>query len=249
MPETTIPLTAPVTPAGNETGTLFLPVFGNVSGPPLLIVMGGICCALVIIDLFIQPVATYTISRRRRGVIGGAYILIIAGLGAGLLSFQALSRQGQISSPYVFILIPISVYLIVSCLFLVIGTLLKRPLRWALGGHILFSIMCAFTAALALIGSPQDVRNPLILTFGSALLGGIAARWEFNVFGSGPSGERPAHDDTGRHYPDATVVSGNTLPVPESFPAELLDRYTRPELIGMGGIARVFKAENNFKGE
>jgi hypothetical protein len=248
-PETTIPITAPVTPAVNTTGTLFLPVFGNISGLPFLLVMGGICCVLVMIDLFLQPVTAPTISGKRRGLISTAYILIIGGLGTGLLFFQVLSNQGQISSPYIFILVPIAVYLIVSCLFLIAGTLLARPLRWALGGHILFSIICAFTAVLALIGSLPEVRTPLVLTFASAVLGGIAARWEFNVFGSGVSGERTVRDDNGGTSPDATVIPDRTLPVPESFPTDLLDRYTRPVLIGMGGIARVFKAENNLTGE
>jgi hypothetical protein len=223
---------------------------GGFSGFPFLLVMGGICSVLVMIDLFVHPASVRTIPGRQRGALAAAYGFIIAGLVIGLSFFNALAAQNQAGSPYVSILLPVSVYLIVSCLALFAGTILAHPLRWTLGGHIFFSLVCAFTAALALIGSPPDVRIPLVLTFASALVGGIAARWEFLFFGhSGTSGESGVHHDTGTFPPDATVVPGRTLPVPESFPPELLDRYARPELIGMGGIARVFRAENNITGE
>jgi hypothetical protein len=232
------------------TGPLLPPLFGNAGGSPFLLVMGGICGILVIIDLFLRPVGAITLAGRQRGLLVAAYALMAVGLGLGLWLLNTLVVQNQAGSPYFLILLLVSVYLIVSCFVLFAGTLIARPLRWTLGGHIFFSIVCALTAALALIGSQPEVRIPLALTFAAALVGGIAARWESLSFGTtGSPVERGIQDNTGTPPPDATIVPGRSLPVPESFPPELLDRFSRPELIGMGGIARVFRAENNINGE
>ncbi len=207
---------------------------------------------LVVIDLFRQPTGILTIAARQRGILTAVYGLIAGGLVAGLFIFNSLAAGGQPVSPFSFIILPVSVYLIVSSLVLFAGALLAHPLRWTLGGHIFFSLVCAFSAAIALIGSPPEIRIPLALTFASALAGGIAARWEFLAFGlSGLPFTGTPHDDTGRGAPppDATIVPGRPAPVPDSFPPELCDRYTAPELIGMGGIARVFRAEKTGSGE
>ncbi len=212
--------------------------------------MGGLCTILVMIDLFVQPVPFQSIPARQRGILFLSYALIVAGLVIGLSFFNRISAPSPGGSPYLLIIIPVSGYLVISGLALFAGTLLAHPLRWTLGGHILFSLVTAFTAALALIGSSPEIRLPLAITFACALVGGIAARWEFLFFGlSGGRDEAGPHDGTSTSPPGATIVPMRTLPVPESFPAELLEKYESPELIGVGGIARVFRAENMITGE
>lgn len=252
----TITTAETTSPPVNITGMVFPPIFGGISGVPFILVMSVLCIVLVMVDLFIQPIADKRLPGIQRGVLFLAYALVVAGFFIVLWYFNNTLLLNHTGSPFFFIIIPVSGYLIISGLALFAGTLLAHPLRWTLGGHILFSLVCAFISALALIGSPPAVRIPLALTFGCALIGGLAARWEFLFWGlswNPVEGGRPyrtgGSNGPGTAPPGATIVSARTMSVPESFPPELLEKYSQPELIGMGGIARVYKAVNNATGE
>ena len=241
---TIIPSTSP-TADSNTTGPVFPPLAGGISGIPALMLMGGLCVGLVMVDLFLRSVPESSLPPGKRAILFILYLVVVAGLIGALVLFSTILNPGDESTPYIPLLIPLSGYLLVSGLALLAGTILTHPLRWTLGGHILFSLIGAFTAALALIGSPSVLRIPLLLTFGCSLIGGIAARWEYVSFVFTEKVTAGAGRDDGSGI---TLVGSRTSPVPSTFPVELLDKFQNPELIGVGGIARVFRADNILSG-
>ncbi len=243
------PATTPPPGDMNVTGPALLPWIRGASGFSVLMLMGGLCAGLVLIDLFSRQ-APQPVNRSRRAILFLAYLTVIGALVGALVLFSRVLTTLQEIPPFISILIPVCGYLLVSGLALFAGALLSHPLKWTLGGHILISLIAAFTAALTLIGSTPDLRIPVLLSFGAAIIGGFCARWEYvsSTFhdkeGKAPPADRGS--DTG---PEATFVPSRTSPTTSSsFPTELLDKYLNPELIGMGGIARVFRAESALSG-
>ncbi|NYT21088.1 MAG: protein kinase [Methanomicrobiales archaeon] len=247
---TSVSTTVP-TGGGNITGPVLPPWIRGMSGISALMLMGGLCAGLVMVDLFSQQPPGSSIPLSRRAFLFLAYLAVIGGLIGALLLFSRELQGVQDIPPFISILIPVSGYLLISGLALFAGTLLSHPLKWTLSGHILISLIAAFTAALAVIGSSPDLRIPILICFGAALVGGFGARWEYVSLTSsgGEPPEAPAGpvSDTGPH---ATFIPSRTTPTtPSSFPTELFEKYAGPELIGVGGIARVFRAENTGTGE
>jgi len=169
-------------------------------------------------------------------------VFIIAGLAGAVYLINRSGILRETIPPFIAIILPVSVYLVLSGIALSAGTLLSKSLKWTVSGHLLFSIVGVFVAALALISTPEDLRIPLIIIFLCALAGGAISRWESRFFGfiSRPEIPGPSSD---------TIITPRSPTIPASFPSELLEKYSQPELIGMGGIARVFKAYNNQTGE
>jgi len=206
--------------------------------------MGGICIVLVMVDILSRSVPESSLSSGKRVLLFILYLVVVAGLIGALALFSTRLNPEEVFSPYISLIIPLSGYLLVSGLALLAGTVLTHPLKWTLGGHILFSLIGAFTAALALMGSSSFVRIPLLLTFGCALIGGLAARWEYVSFVfTDRTGPRTGATSS------ITLIGSQTSPIPSTFPVELLDKFQNPELIGVGGIARVFRADNIQSGE
>ena len=207
--------------------------------------MGGLCAGLVLIDLFFRQ-ASKPVDRSRRVILLLVYLMIIGGLVGAFVLFSRVLTSVQEIPPFISILIPVCGYLLISGLALFAGVLLSHPLKWTLAGHILVSLIAAFTAVLALIGSTPDFRIPVLIGFGTAIIGGLGARWEYVslTLPGGDDNASPAGQlsDTSPH---ATFIPSRTSPtIPSSFPTEILDKYLSPELIGTGGIARVFRAES-----
>lgn len=221
-----------------------------MGGIPLLLLMGGLCAGLVTIDLFMHHGKQPPIARSKKVALFLAYMLVIGGLGGALVLFSHGLAKIQEVPPFINFLIPASGYLLVSGLALFAGIVLSHPLRWTIGGHILVSLVTAFTAALALIGSNPVLRLPILFSLGAAIIGGFGARWEYtSLIRESEEKTEPYSpvNDTSSH---ATFIPSRTSPTtPSSFPADLLEKYAGPELIGMGGIARVFRAENTVSGE
>jgi hypothetical protein len=241
---TIIPATSPAADS-NTTGPAFPPLTGGISGISALMLMGGLCVGLVTVDLFTRSVPESSLFPGKRVILFILYLAVVAGLIGSLALFSTILNPGDENPLYIPLLITLSGYLLVSGLALLAGTILAHPLRWTLGGHILFSLIGAFTAALALIGSSSVLRIPLLLTFGCSLIGGIAARWEYISY---VFKEKTAVDAVTGEGPGITLVGSRISPVPSTFPVELLDKFQNPELIGVGGIARVFRADNILSG-
>ena len=168
--------------------------------------------------------------------------MIIAGLiGAVFISYRSGLLNGSIP-PFIAILLPVSAYLATSGLILSFATLLSRSLKWTVSGHLLLSLIGVFIAALALVTTPEGFRIPLLIIFSCALAGAVISRWEARLLDTIPVTESTS-------VPTETIVIPRSPTIPTSFPKELLEKYSDPQLIGMGGVARVFKAINNRTGE
>lgn len=193
-------------------------------------------------DLVVWPRLQVTFPPRRKELVALSYGIIIAGLAAAVFLLFRSGIPNQDFSPFIVMLLPVSAYLALSGLALLSATLLSRSLRWTASGHLIVSLIGVFIAALALINSPAGLKIPILIIFVSALAGGAIARWESRLFGSIPLPESPGRSSE-------TMITPRSPTVPVSFPAELLEKYSNPELIGMGGMARVFKAQNNQTGD
>jgi hypothetical protein len=181
-------------------------------------------------------------SPRRRELIALLYVIISAALTGAVYLVNRTGILRETIPPFIAIILPVSAYLLLSALALSAGTLLSKPLKWTISGHLLFSIIGGIVAALALITIPAGLRTPLLIIFFCALAGGAIARWESGFFGRISPPESPGTSSD-------TIITPRSPTIPASFPAELLEKYSEPQLIGMGGIARVFKAYNIQTGE
>jgi hypothetical protein len=195
-------------------------------------------------DIVIRPRPSLVLPGRRREIISLFYVLIIAGLTGAVFLFYRAGILRENIPPFITILIPVSAYLVISGLALFAGTLLSQPLRWTVSGYLLFSLIGVFVAALALINTPANLRIPLIIIFSCALAGSVIARWESRFFSPISRPEGPGSSPS-----PETIISPRSPTIPATFPEELLEKYSEPQLIGMGGVARVFKAYNNQTGE
>ncbi len=193
-------------------------------------------------DLVVRPRLQVTFPPRRKELVALSYGIIIAGLAAAVFLLSRSGILGQNFPPFIVMLLPVSAYLALSGLVLLAATLLSRSFRWTASGHLIVSLIGVFVAALALINTPAGLKTPILIIFVSALAGAAIARWESRLFGSTPLPESPGRSSE-------TIIIPRSPTVPVSFPAELLEKYSEPELIGMGGMARVFKAHNNQTGE
>jgi hypothetical protein len=193
-------------------------------------------------DLVVRPRLQVTFPLREKELVALSYGIIVTGLAAAVFLLSRSGIPGQDFPPFIVMLLPVSAYLVLSGLALLAATLLSRSLRWTTSGHLIVSLVGVFVAALALINTPAGLKTPLLIILVSALAGGVIARWESRLFGSTPLPESPGRSSE-------TIIIPRSPTVPVSFPAELLDKYSEPELIGMGGMARVFKAHNNQTGD
>lgn len=193
-------------------------------------------------DLVIRPGPVILLPARKKGLIVLSYLLIVGVLAGAVFLVYHTGIFTQAIPPFIAILMPVSAYLVLSGLALSAGTLLSRAMKCTVSGHLLFSLIGIFVAALALMTTTQDLRIPVILIFSSAIAGGALARWEFQFFGAfyRNGGSSPSPD---------TMITPKSPTIPASFPEELLEKYSEPQLIGMGGVARVFKATNTQTGE
>lgn len=238
---------ADTTPPFNSNttgGTPFPAIPGGLNPLMVLLLTGGLCIVPLMADLVIRPRSPVTLPGRTRELISLSYGLIIAGLTGAVFLVYRTGILRETIPPFIAIILPVSAYLVISGLALFTGTLLSQPLRWTASGHLLFSLIGVFVAALALINTPADLRIPLILIISCALAGCAIARWESRFFSSISPPE-----SSGLSPSPETIISPRSPTIPATFPEELLEKYSEPQLIGMGGVARVFKAYNNQTGE
>jgi len=252
--ETNIPLpasnqtTAPVTIEINGTGrgnntalSLFPPIPGKLNPFIVILLSGGLCLVPLITDTVIQPMPPVQFRAQRKMTTGLFYLGIVAGIiGAAFYTYHSGLLSDTIP-PFIAILLPVSAYLVISALVLTVGTLLSKSLKYTVSGHLLISLIGVFIAALALIATNVEYRLPLLILFSCALAGAVVSRRESRDLRAMPVAENPV-------LPTETIIAPRSPTIPTSFPKELLEKYSDPQLIGMGGVARVFKAINNQNG-
>jgi hypothetical protein len=248
-PETPSSLTPGVSPtataevtANITAGPFFPKIPGGLNPLTLLLLTGVLCVIPLTADIVVSPRRPVKFPARKREIIGLIYLLIVAGLIGSVFLVYRTGILSETIPPFVAILIPVSAYLALSATALFTGTLLSKSLKWTASGHLLFSLVGVFVATLALINTPAGLRNPLVIIFSCALAGAAIARWESRFFNSVSPKEYPGS-------PGETIIIPKSPTIPASFPAELLEKYSDPQLIGMGGVARVFRALNRQTGE
>ena len=242
--QTTDPVTIEIngTGRGNNTALSYFPTIPGKLNPFIVILLsGGLCLVPLITDTVIQPRPPVQFRTQRKMTTGLFYLGIVAGIiGAGFYTYHSGLLSNTIP-PFISILLPVSAYLVISGLVLTVGTLLSRSLKYTISGHLLLSLMGVFIAALALIATKVEYRLPLLIIFSCALAGAVVSRRESRDLRAMPVAENPV-------LPTETIIAPRSPTIPTSFPKELLEKYSDPQLIGMGGVARVFKAINNQNG-
>ncbi|OPZ45015.1 MAG: serine/threonine-protein kinase [Euryarchaeota archaeon ADurb.BinA087] len=243
--QTTDPVTIEIngTGRGNNTALSYFPTIPGKLNPFIVILLsGGLCLVPLITDTVIQPRPPVQFRTQRKMTTGLFYLGIVAGIiGAGFYTYHSGLLSNTIP-PFISILLPVSAYLVISGLVLTVGTLLSRSLKYTISGHLLLSLMGVFIAALALIATKVEYRLPLLIIFSCALAGAVVSRRESRDLRAMPVAENPV-------LPTETIIAPRSPTIPTSFPKELLEKYSDPQLIGMGGVARVFKAINNQTGD
>ena len=178
---------------------------------------------------------------QRKMATGLFYLGFVAGIiGAAFYTYHSGLLSDTIP-PFIVILLPVSAYLVISALVIIVGTLLSKSLKYTVSGHLLISLIGVFIAALALIATNVEYRLPLLVFFSCALAGAEVSRRESRDLRTMPVAEKTL-------LPTETIIAPRSPTIPASFPKELLEKYSDPQLIGMGGVARVFKAINNQNG-
>jgi hypothetical protein len=227
----------------NGTAGPFSPTFPGGLNPFMVVLLtGGLCVVPLMADLVIRPQTPAIFPPRRKELIALLYGCISIGLAGAVYLINHTGILRETIPPFIAIILPVSAYLLLSGLALFTGTLLSKSLKWTVSGHLLFSVIGGFVAALALISTQAGLRTPLFIIFFCALVGSAISRWESHFFGFTSRPESPGLSSN-------TIITPRSPTIPASFPAELLEKYSEPQLIGMGGIARVFKAYNNQTGE
>jgi len=242
--QTTAPVTIEIngTGRGNNTALSFFPPIPGKLNPFIVILLsGGLCLVPLITDTVIQPMPSVQFRAQRKMTTGLFYLGIVAGIiGAAFYTYHSGLLSDTIP-PFIAILLPVSAYLVISALVLTVGTLLSKSLKYTVSGHLLISLIGVFIAALALIATNVEYRLPLLILFSCALAGAVVSRRESRDLRAMPVAENPV-------LPTETIIAPRSPTIPTSFPKELLEKYSDPQLIGMGGVARVFKAINNQNG-
>jgi Serine/threonine protein kinase len=170
---------------------------------------------------------------------------IIQAISSGLFPVLSLA-----SLPFILIF-----YLAISSIALFIGSVLAWPFRWTLRIHAVSGVMVLVTGLMALGGPSQVNFFPLAIAMALSPLSSVLALWQerrlyssenYNAGAPTGTGGVPSHT-TGGYDDDKTVVVQQSTA--DFLPLELSGKYSEISFIGMGGLARVYKAINNRSGE
>ncbi len=183
----------------------------------------------------------------RRRLLGCAVFAIpCAAIGVVLHWFLEYSPSGSwgFFPELASVIVPLLLYLILSSIALMMGTLLSWPFRGTMKAHTVAGVLVIFLSLLTFIAGEPSNRFVAGVMLLSGVLTTLAARWQDGTYGSRPEGESvpPAGSVVPGGGPDETKVVSTTAR--GMFPQELTDKYTVLEFVGSGGLARVFKARN-----
>ncbi len=263
---TTVQRTPGVTPTvsgvqGNTSNTTGQPPDAGPKEPGIslfagilvTIIAGGFCAGVLSYDLFFMKSPRYPGSAVKKGFFAIAYAIIavflvnaiIQAIGSGL--FPVLS---PISLPFVLIF-----YLAISSIALIIGSVLSWPFRWTLRIHAVSGVMVLLTG-LMVLGEPSQINTfPLAVAMALSPLSSVLALWQerrlYSTENNGavtlPGTNAVPLSDSGVYDNDKTVVVQPSAI--EFLPQELSEKYSEISFIGMGGLARVYRAIDNRSGE
>jgi len=242
LPNQTVP-----TLPGNGTMPPSSPV---IPGGLILLAAGALATLLIIRDVLG--------SRRQIGIplfrrLVSFALFAIPCIAMGVVLHWYLIYQGEsvgaLNPELIAVAMPLVMYMILSSIALMIGSLISWPFRGTLKVHIIAGVMLIFLAFMSLLtGDPsrQFITGVMLL---AAILSTLAARWQDGIYWPG-QGEMPGAPDMRSAFPDGQTdlrtpaIAGNGM-----FPKELTEKYEVMEFVGSGGLARVYRARNLQSGQ
>jgi len=227
------------------------PTFPPIPGAFIILATGGLATIILSRDV-LGSTRKREVPIRRRLLAFALFAIPCTAMGVVLHWYLAYSTESAwgLFPEIVAVVIPLTLYLILSSTALMMGALLSWPFRGTLKAHTIAGVLVIFLAFLALIGGDPSVRFIAGVMLLSGVLSTLAARWQDGVYGhdqEGGEGGMPSPGILPRTGPDETSVIPTS--VRSMFPPELANKYAGAEFIGSGGLARVFKARNLQTGQ
>jgi hypothetical protein len=172
---------------------------------------------------------------------------------AQAMALHATIRSGGAGGGLFFdlavIVIPVSLYLVLSGTGLVIGALLSWPFRGMLKAHTVAGVVMVFLSLFSLARGDDPAPAITGLFLLSGLLAALGARWQEGLYPAGKGHGTPGEAEN-RVAGDSSDVT-RALPSRGQgmLPPDLADKYSSIEFIGSGGLAHVYRAVNSATGQ
>ncbi|HRS93329.1 MAG TPA: serine/threonine-protein kinase, partial [Methanolinea sp.] len=172
---------------------------------------------------------------------------------AQAMALHATIRSGGAGGALFFdlavVVIPVSLYLVLSGTGLVIGALLSWPFRGMLKAHTVAGVVMVFLSLFSLARGDDPAPAITGLFLLSGLLAALGARWQEGLY--------PAGKGHGTRGEAENRVAGDSSDVTRALPSrgqgmlppDLADKYSSIEFIGSGGLAHVYRAVNSATGQ
>ncbi|HQE86354.1 MAG TPA: serine/threonine-protein kinase, partial [Methanolinea sp.] len=257
--ESTIPAGLPATsPVPSNTTVPFETGPGNQGGllPPssplrtLLVLVTGLLATVILSRDVLSSSREPLIPLKKR--IIALFVLGIPCV-AQAMALHATIRSGGAGGALFFdlavVVIPVSLYLVLSGTGLVIGALLSWPFRGMLKAHTVAGVVMVFLSLFSLARGDDPAPAITGLFLLSGLLAALGARWQEGLY--------PAGKGHGTRGEAENRVAGNSSDVTRALPSrgqgmlppDLADKYSSIEFIGSGGLAHVYRAVNSATGQ
>jgi len=257
--ESTIPAGLPATsPVPSNTTEPFETGPGNQGGllPPssplrtLLVLVTGLLATVILSRDVLSSSREPLIPLKKR--IIALFVLGIPCV-AQAMALHATIRSGGAGGALFFdlavVVIPVSLYLVLSGTGLVIGALLSWPFRGMLKAHTVAGVVMVFLSLFSLARGDDPAPAITGLFLLSGLLAALGARWQEGLY--------PAGKGHGTRGEAENRVAGNSSDVTRALPSrgqgmlppDLADKYSSIEFIGSGGLAHVYRAVNSATGQ
>ena len=257
--ESTIPAGLPATsPVPSNTTVPFETGPGNQGGllPPssplrtLLVLVTGLLATVILSRDVLSSSREPLIPLKKR--IIALFVLGIPCV-AQAMALHATIRSGGAGGGLFFdlavVVIPVSLYLVLSGTGLVIGALLSWPFRGMLKAHTVAGVVMVFLSLFSLARGDDPAPAITGLFLLSGLLAALGARWQEGLY--------PAGKGHGTRGEAENRVAGDSSDVTRALPSrgqgmlppDLADKYSSIEFIGSGGLAHVYRAVNSATGQ
>ena len=257
--ESTTPAGLPATtPVPSNTTVPFETGPGNQGGllPPssplrtLLVLVTGLLATVILSRDVLSSSREPLIPLKKR--IIALFVLGIPCV-AQAMALHATIRSGGAGGGLFFdlavVVIPVSLYLVLSGTGLVIGALLSWPFRGMLKAHTVAGVVMVFLSLFSLARGDDPAPAITGLFLLSGLLAALGARWQEGLY--------PAGKGHGTRGEAENRVAGDSSDVTRALPSrgqgmlppDLADKYSSIEFIGSGGLAHVYRAVNSATGQ
>jgi len=268
--QTTVPTTTPamtgtalpaVSPTQIQPSSNTTPPVGTATGdgggeappftPPwtLLVLATGLFATIIMSRDILSSSRDTSVPGTRR--LLSLLILAIPGIGQSVALHATIRSPGTgmgLFHDLAIIVIPVSFYLILSSIGLIIGALSSWPFRGMLRVHTVAGVVIVFLSLFSLARGDDPAPFVTVLFLISGLLTVLAARWQEGQSATGESRASAGQDREG--IADESDVTRAAPPEGQVMvPRELGERYSGIRFVGLGGLAHVYRAIRRDTGE